>query len=407
MAKTLTLREWIESAVSKSYFGTTLERISLAEKFMSQCKVLLGDKKSMATVAMLNPDTIKVTVNDVTGVVSYDVCFPSFTHQRKLKNTKYTNLDYASTSIVKFCSARRKHANLFEICKRLNEKDKTYTVAVNLFYIIFACHPFKGAEYFKSSVDDLERDYEVFGGEKKFIFSPEYYDSEKIDGYHKYPNDLWNKLKKEQRIFFTEAFFWGGYRCADLFQKWQSYFQYSEVVLKTLCGEDIRGFAFDNDYTLIATDIAVWDNVARCIYYKKEFKDKCKNCPNSSSAFVTGASVNICLTVTDAALGKTPTHASKKLVKLRVGDTLTGRMLDEKNGGDQAVFRVIPTKKIDVLGCEYLGECPLYLEGADPANSMVLRKSNKFKLNPNDKIYLTPSVIFEVIGTNEMNVAPV
>jgi len=397
MEKEYTLREWVESVVSESYFGTTLERIAMADQFMEHCKRLVAERKYAVTVADLNPDTITIKVNDDNGTLTREFGFKQYRDKKMLNSTRYNNLEYAPESIVKRCATKRKKANMHDIARRFSDEDKAYTIAVNVFYIVFACHPFKGAAYYSSAVEDFEKELEYFKTSGKFIFAPEHYEAEKIDGYHKCPHDLWLKLGEEQRNFFTVALKNNHLSCAKLFATWEGDFNYSYVVLKAICGEEIPALAFGNDHALIATDIAVWDNYAKCVYCKKEIKEKCKRCPHAANALVTVTTVNLRLTVTDAALGKKATRSTERTFTLRVGDVLTGRMLDSQNGGDDVVFRVIPTKKMGILGCEYLGDRPLLLEGADAATFMVLCKSKKFKLSPKDKIYLTSSHTLEIM----------
>lgn len=416
MEKICTLREWVESSVAQSYFGTTLERIAVAAKFIGKCSEIdtrcVDRVKNDIIFAELNPDTILLKIIDDNGVIAYDIDFVKKDDKKVLKNTYYSNFDYASSLVLNKYSIGKekgKEDSVYDVAVHLSKEDKAYAIAVNLFYIIFACHPFKGATYYSSPIENAEKELEFFINSKKFIFDSNYYAEEKIDGYHKCPNDVWNKLNDNQRAFFEKALSDDCYNLRRLFEEWKKYFSYSTIVLKTICGEDIDAFMFREDHSLIATDIAIWENLAKCALCKKELKSKCKSCPNAANALVTVTSMEIKITVTDANLGRSATHSTENVICLRVGDLLKGKDLDAKKGGDDNVFRVIPTKKLGVIGCEYLGEHPIALVNVDATAAVVLQHSSKFKLTPGDKIYLSPNVTIEVLSksskkNNESNV---
>lgn len=396
MEKTCTLRELIEPKLAYSYCGTAVERLSIADAFINACEEIVYVKKSRSTVANLSPDTVTVTFDTEVSPTVYRMNFETALSRKALKATRYDNLSFAPREIVQFCSKKRKRANLREVSQRYVNENKAYTLTVMLFYIIFGCHPFKGASYYSAAVADREYDLRYFSEPRKFVFDPTYYGEEKIEGYHNSPYDFWSKLSDDQRSFFTDGLLGEPRYLADVINDWKTYLAPRPVTLKALCGENVSACFYAKDYALISTDPAIRRNSAQCFNLRKDLHEKCKECPLSDKAFVTVTALDVKVTVTNAELGRSATESEERSFLLLTGDKLTGKDLDPENGGDETVFDVIPTKTVGVLGFKYLGRAPICIEDAGGNGKTVTADNPRFKVAVHDKIYVTDSVTLEI-----------
>lgn len=399
MEKICTLRELVEARTAESYFATALDRISIAKAFIDSCRDVADDKKKNDVIAIINPDIVSVKFDTDAAVSEYTVILPELPCKKELKRVGYDNMDYAAPSILNLCKERKKRDNTCEVIDYFRDSSNAYTIACLTFYIIFACHPLKGADYYAAAAKSTEEELKYFLGGPRFIFDPASYDLSKIEGYHKCPYDFWSKLSDGQRSFFAEILCGGKTinSCSELFAAWDKYFTYESLTLKAVCGENIAAYDFGEDHSIIATDVTVWNKIARCIYCKKEIKSKCKSCPYADKGLVEVTVIEVKLIVVNAALGQKREIFSEKIMPLKVGDVLQGKELDGLAGGEGDVFAVIPTKKLGVLGMEYLGDKVISIE-PENGTPYVVSPGAKFKLVPGDKINVSDYIILEVIG---------
>lgn len=396
MEKTCTLRELVEAKAAASYFATALDRIAIAKAFIEGCRGIAFNTKEDDAFAVMNPDTVLVKFDADAPKPEYTVMLPEAPDKKDKKNA-YDNIDYAVHSVLVRYDAKSKERNDYDISENF-AASVPYTITCIAFYIIFACHPFKGARYYAEAAMSTEEEFKYFFDNPDFIFDPASYDSNKIEGYHKCPNDFWGKLSEGQRNFFAEGLCAkSDYTCKELFKNWDKYFTYDELTLKAICGQDIKAYDFGDDHSIIATDVTVWNKVARCIYCNKEIKSKCKDCPYVDKGLVEVTVIEVKRIVVNAALGQKREVFDEKILELKVGERLQGNELDNISGGEGDVFVVIPTKKLGVLGMEYLGEKVISIEPAvgDP---YVIKQGTKFKLVAGDKINVSDYVILEVLG---------
>ena len=401
MEKTCTLRELIDSKVARSYFGTGLERIEIAQAFMDAGDALFRSKKDKSVIAFLTPENITVRYDDESAEPEYTFAWPEMLPSKVLKETPYENFAYAPWDILNFCDTEDKRGNSENIMDRFKDEHKIYTLSVLLFYIIFACHPYKNAEYYEAAVMTSEDEYCYFVRKPAFVFDPLCAADNQVETFHQAPNAFWVKLSDSQRRFFEYAF-QGDSRnrnfCQNFFEGWKKSFGHTKVCLRAICGEPIPAMLFGNDSVLIATDVAIWESAARCYYCNKEAKAKCKACADAATAVVEICFTDAKITSTNAALGRKATRSLEKIISLSVGFTLTGKDLDPANGGRDKVFAVIPTKRRGILGIEYFGERPIYVETADGAGSIITQKAPRCLLLPGSKLYVSDTVTIEIMG---------
>lgn len=406
-----TIREFVESALASSYAGTFPQRLKLACRFMEFYYNLQDKKEERKASAFMNPDTItfKVSTSD-DGDEIYS--FNEFTEPEKAwLELEYNNYDYASRGMLaRACDKLNRKKDLFtnrdarECCDELS---KLQMASYILFYIIFGCHPYKSKSFY-DQLTYTPRQMLAYFCKVLFIFNPNAPQGTTIEGYHNLPLDLWKKLTVSQHKVFANAF--NAYSKSDkkddktdrryrsfkdFYYAWTRAFRYDTLILRAPCGEKIPALMFSEKKTIIATDIAIWENRAHCKNCNKAVYDKCKECRYKESGIVEATIIKARVTVDNSYAGKKATESTTKEIPIRVDLNITGYDLDPQNGGFDVVFTVIPTKTRGVLGLEYKGEKPIYVLYPDGQENFF-KSGSKLKIGDGMMIQVTQNITVEI-----------
>ena len=403
-----TIREFVEAAVAKSYSGTFPQRLKLACSFMNFYKSIHNTKDEKRASAFMNPDTITFKEITVDGSVAYgfnDFIEPS----KEMLAQDYNNYDFASRTMLakaeEYVSKKKvnpKNSDLRNIC---DEISKLQIASYIVFYILFGCHPFKCKDYYDKLVY-TEKENLAYFRRGRFIFAQ----NEIIEGYHNLPNDLWNKLTINQSNVFVRAFNAGSGKSEkrdnkaerrynkfdDFYSAWSRSYRYELIELRAPCAEIIPAIAFGEKKVLIATDVAIWEDRALCNKCNKNVYDKCKECTHNTTGIVEVTTLRAKVTVDNSYIGKKATESVTKELLIRVGVSVTGRDIDDKNGGFDKVFTVISTKTRGTLGIEYNGEKPIYVTYPNGQEGFF-KTGSKLKIGSGMVIQLAQNVTVEFI----------
>ncbi len=394
MKQEYTLRELLELGAAESYYSATVERFSLARYFMNFMRNYIDSREENKTKASINMnlDTlcVKIERNDL-GENQYIF---SLKNKPVDENNPFDNFAYVGNKLLQAVAEKgltySKHVP--------SKKDKIQAVAIILFEILFACHPYKGNTYFTSAVESPEKELEFFTNSKLFIFDDAVGKKIRINGYHDVPFALWEMLSEGQKSFLKKGIS-GAVKKEDFasfYDEWYVKFKYKRINYLTQCGQEIFGLEFEkDDFVLFATDIFYGKNEIICYSADQSNYRTCAKCTFAEQK-VKAVSYKARVTLTNAGLGRKATESTEKEISIKVGMEITGRDLDKKNGGDEVVFTVIPSKKINTIGLHYTGD--QVVTAVYPNKDVYMHENDaKFVIAPGTAIYLAGNLKIEIL----------